>query len=675
LRRTFTRAALIIAAVAGVPAAYPSVSAAQPAAVSLLDVPYLPQSEALCGGAAIAMVMRFWGVTGVYAETFTDLVDREAGGITGEDLLRALQTRGFDAASRKGDAALVQSAIAARRPLIALIEDRPGRFHYVVIVGWHDGRVIVHDPARAPFRVLDEVAFTRAWSQSNHWTLDAAPHAGAVAAAIREPASDRGTGAGAGKSGALPAATVCSRMVEEGVRVAGAGDLEVARHVLETAAANCPSEPDAWRELAGVHALRGEWREAASDARRALDRDGRDRHAARILATSLYVEGDDAQALDAWNRLGEPAIDLIDIQGLDRTRFAIVASALRLQPETLLTRDALERGRRRLDALPSVVSARLSYRPGEDGRAQITAAVVERPVTPSGVVALGAIGVRALTDREFGIAVASPTGGGELWSLSWRWWNERPRVALGVAAPAPFGGLWSLEAADDRQAYGVDIQERRRGVTLTITDWMSGAVRWSGAAAVERWPAGTTTAIAGGLERRAAGDRMRTTGRVGLWMGATRTWTLRVSGEWRSTLHNQGSALVAAAGFDVAAQGSPMALWPGAGTGHGREPLLRAHPLLDAGVIRGGVFGRRLVHSTVEWRRWTAAHLGTLRLAPAVFVDVAHAADVPYFADRRAHMDAGAGLRIAVPTAGVLRLDLARGVRDGEMALSVGWTR
>ncbi|MEP6917555.1 MAG: C39 family peptidase, partial [Acidobacteriota bacterium] len=59
----------------------PQASAQSPSGtLHLLNVPYLPQSEALCGGAAVAMVMRYWGQTGVYAETFAGLVDRTAGG-------------------------------------------------------------------------------------------------------------------------------------------------------------------------------------------------------------------------------------------------------------------------------------------------------------------------------------------------------------------------------------------------------------------------------------------------------------------------------------------------------------------------------------------------------------------------------------------------------------------
>ncbi len=58
--------------------------------------------------------------------------------------------------SFRGDADEVKASLAAKRPVVTLIQDRPGRFHYVVIVGWAQGHVIAHDPARAPFRILDE---------------------------------------------------------------------------------------------------------------------------------------------------------------------------------------------------------------------------------------------------------------------------------------------------------------------------------------------------------------------------------------------------------------------------------------------------------------------------------------------------------------------------------------
>jgi hypothetical protein len=132
---------------------------------------------------------------------------------------------------------------------------------------------------------------------------------------------------------------------------------------------------------------------------------------------------------------------------------------------------------------------------------------------------------------------------------------------------------------------------------------------------------------------------------------------------------------LARAGVEGAGAEAPLSLWPGAGTGQARDALLRAHPLLHDGAIRDGVFGRRLAYAGIEWRRWISRGFGPVRLSPAVFVDAARAGAVPAFADRRAHVDVGAGLRIAVPSAGVLRADVARGLRDGQMAVSFGWGR
>src|SRR3954466_5438787 len=88
-----------------------------------LQVPYLPQTEALCGGAAAAMVMRFWGARGVYAEAFAPLVDRAAKGIHTSALTAALEARGWRAQAGGGDLPRLSQEIARSHPVIALIED------------------------------------------------------------------------------------------------------------------------------------------------------------------------------------------------------------------------------------------------------------------------------------------------------------------------------------------------------------------------------------------------------------------------------------------------------------------------------------------------------------------------------------------------------------------------
>lgn len=669
-----SRAARVAAAAVLATAAVclPAPVRAQPGApVHLLDVPYLPQSEALCGGAALAMVMRYWGATNVYAETFADLVDREAGGIRGEDLLRVLQSRGWQAVSQRGDAAVVRSHLQANRPVVTLIQDRPGRFHYVVVVGWAAGRVIEHDPARAPFRVLDEQAFAEAWAASGNWTLIATPPRTTPATAgDREPAEP------AVKDNRT---SPCDAMVKEGVRLAEGDDREGARRLFEIASETCPDSAAPWREIAGLHALRSEWAEAAAAARHALSKAPGDPFAARILATALFVQGDADGALAAWNALGEPIVDLLDVAGLDRTRYAVVARLLALDPQSLLSKPALEAARRRLSELPSAQTTRLGYRPGENGRARVEAVVLERPLLPSSRVSLAAIAARAATDRELAVNLASPSGGGELWTAAWRWWEHRPRVALGLMAPAPFGGVWGVDVSDERQTYATGPStavESRLRAGFRARSWTARGIRWEAEGGVDRWRGqGRSASLAVGVQQWLAADRAVLEARAGGWGGGVNTWTLSLGSEWRSAVPHAGPVWIARAGLDAVGARAPLALWPGAGTGQGRDVLLRAHPLLDDGVLRDGPFGRRLAHAGAEWRIWRRLRGTPLRAAPAVFVDTARGWQVPAGFDPRWQVDVGAGVRIGVPGAGVLRADLGRGLRDGSTALSFGWTQ
>jgi hypothetical protein len=645
------------------------------AQVSLLEVPFLPQSELLCGGAAAAMVMRYWGASGVYADTFADLVDPAAGGIHADDLLRALRARGWRAESFRGDSASVQSALQARRPAIVLIEDHPDRFHYVVVVGWSSGRVIVHDPARAPFRVLDERTFTAAWKQSGFWTVVPEPPLFDTASRLATPAASAHPAAGA-----VVDSTPCAAMVGEGVSLATRGDVNSARVTLETAASECPRSAVVWRELAGLRALAGDWRAAASDARRALERDARDPHAARILATALYLLDDPEGALDAWNRVGEPVIDVVNIIGLERTRYDVAARIMGLRPKQLLTRASLVAARRRLSELPAAQTARVAFKPTENGQAQVEAVVIERPLVPSSPIAAGVVALRSVTDRELAASVSNASGGGETWTAAWRWWEHRPRVAFAFEAPAPFGGNWGIDAFQETQTYALGltpaIAETRTHAGFHASNWARSGLRWQTGIAVDRWNGVANPALSLNVdgEQRFLADRGFVSGEAASWIGGVRTWTIAARSEWRSRAHNEGAVLIVRGGQEIAPRTAPLALWSGAGTGHGRDVLLRAHPLLDDGIVRG-VFGPRLTYGGTEWRRWIQAATKPLRVAPAIFVDAARSTGGLASIDARWHTDVGTGLRLAVPAAGVLRVDVAKGLRDGRTAVSIGWTR
>src|SRR5687768_13235428 len=140
-----------------------SLQAQAPRPIPLLDVPFISQSELLCGGAAAAMVLRYWGERAISAESFAHLVDRSAAGIRTDVLMGDLQRRGWDATGVAGRDDLVRRELAEGRPVVALIEDRPGTFHYVVVVAWPQRGVVFHDPARNPFRVMPSAEFVRRW--------------------------------------------------------------------------------------------------------------------------------------------------------------------------------------------------------------------------------------------------------------------------------------------------------------------------------------------------------------------------------------------------------------------------------------------------------------------------------------------------------------------------------
>src|SRR5438876_7316498 len=98
-------------------------------------VPFLPQTDALCGGAAVAMVFRYWGDAHADVQQFASLVDRRAGGIADDVLVDAARTRGWNVVRFEGTLESLAAQLTARRPVIVLIGDRRDRYHYVVVIG------------------------------------------------------------------------------------------------------------------------------------------------------------------------------------------------------------------------------------------------------------------------------------------------------------------------------------------------------------------------------------------------------------------------------------------------------------------------------------------------------------------------------------------------------------
>jgi hypothetical protein len=354
--------AVALCCAAIVAAQTPCLAAQEPRPLQLLDVPFISQSELLCGGAAAAMVLRYWGERGVTAESFAALVDRSASGIRTAALLADLTRRGWTATAVAGSAGIMRAELARGRPVLTLIEDRPSTYHYIVVVAAHERGVVFHDPARAPFLVMSAAEFDRRWRAADRWMAVVVPGPAGAVRPADGPSSAAGRVAtrpdvaGAERLAPQPpAVAACDQVVAEGVRLAQANDLEGAERAL-SGAVGCPA---VMRELAGVRVLQRRWPEAADLASAAVEADHADTYAWKVLATSRFVQNDRLGALEAWNEVGEPRLDLVRFDGLTRTRHRAVEQLVHTPAGELLSPGDFVRAGRRLAELPSAPSTRL----------------------------------------------------------------------------------------------------------------------------------------------------------------------------------------------------------------------------------------------------------------------------------------------------------------------------
>jgi hypothetical protein len=652
---------------------------AQPAPqpLSLIDVPFISQSEALCGGAAAAMILRFWGERGLTAESFAHLLDPGAAGIRTGALVGELRARGWSATAVDGTAALLGSELTAGRPVLTLIQDRPGVFHYVVIVGATGTAVVFHDPARAPFRAMSRDEFEARWRAADRWMAvvtpspksqipnpeSQIPNSKIQVAPVPAP-QDQGSTTSYQES--------CPARVGAGVAAAQANELGAAAETL-LASLSCPG---AVRELAGVRLLQQRWPDVTALASLATAEDPADAHAWRLLGTSRFVQDQPLEALAAWNRAGEPRLDRISVLGLERTRQRVVEGLMATDAGTLITPAAFRRAGRRLEELPSAAAARLEYVPVAGGLAELRATVFERPLLPSAPWSYAGIAARAAVRRELGLAIGSIAGGGETLTAAWRFWPGRPGISLELAAPAPAwsrtGGTWTVHASYERQPFDAGIEPvRRSSAGLTVASWTTSRLRLAVDGGVDRWR-GRGVFAGGGVDARYLSPGDRVDAEIGArgWRGDRSGFsTARTRVTLLSTRSRSGFVYVARAGAATASAAAPADIWFGGDTGHARPVLLRAHPLLDGAELRTDQLGRTLVHASGEAQRWWAAPAG-VRVAAAAFADSARVVD-RLQAGARADVDAGLGVRLALPgLSGVFRLDVGKGLRDGATAVS-----
>ena len=266
-------------------------------------------------------------------------------------------------------------------------------------------------------------------------------------------------------SGAWP--STCDRLLANAIDEVERLGLSKADAILGDVRSRCPDSAGPIRELAAVRFAERRWQDAAALAQQAVARDPKDGYAWEVLASSRFIQNDLPAALRAWNQVGKPRIDSVRIEGLERTRYALVTEALDLRSSALLTAESFLRAERRLAQLPDRASARISFAPQSDGFASVDVAVAERPSRPRGRIEWAAAGMQVGLDRELAITVPGWRGQGDLWTGSWRWWDHRPRVAFSFAMPhvGTLPGVLRVEGSWEAQTYGFS-GRRATGPTL-----------------------------------------------------------------------------------------------------------------------------------------------------------------------------------------------------------------
>jgi hypothetical protein len=404
----------------------------------------------------------------------------------------------------------------------------------------------------------------------------------------------------------------------------------------------------------------------------------------RALASARYMSLDLEGALDAWNRIGEPHVRAVHVLDADRTREGVVRRLADLTSGDLLTRERYDHAWRRLRELPAA-TATMTYAPLGNGEVDVDIRLEENTLAPTGLFGLGELVGKAIIISDIQVPLSNLLHEGDVLMTAFRWPSDWRRFLIDWSAPSPrpMVGLTDVQGLWERQTYAVPgagargvATEEHAHAGFALSDWVGGGFRWQAGLSFDQWSGRRHAGVTGSADVRLFNDRLSIGtedaawrsnasesgfGRADVWIG------------WRSTPNPTHGDWTLFAEEATTSASSPFDLWSDAGSGLARPPLLRAHSDIDDNVIGGPLFGRTLAHVTAEFHR-PLAEVHSTTIGWALFVDSAHAWRRVDGSQSTWPIDAGAGIRWGVPGLGsAVRLDLARGLRDGGWAISVGW--
>ena len=144
-------------------------------------VPFFPQDEYMCGPAALASVIGYYGSAAGMEAVAGEVYSEKLKGTLPMDLLLFAKGKGFEAKYYRGSLEGLKESLARKEPLILFLNLGYGFYpvgHYIVAVGMDEGAGVVF----AHSGKEKEQAFTmkeleKSWSKTGYSTLLVRPKA------------------------------------------------------------------------------------------------------------------------------------------------------------------------------------------------------------------------------------------------------------------------------------------------------------------------------------------------------------------------------------------------------------------------------------------------------------------------------------------------------------------
>ncbi len=482
-------------------------------------------------------------------------------------------------------------------------------------------------------------------------------------------------------------------LVSRGVAAGREGRLADAARDLEAAIAADGSRPEARVERGGLLFLEKRYDEAAVELRRALRlRD--DPYARDLLASSLYLAGQEDEAVEEWNALGKPEVSRVEISGLVHALDRVARREVRSGEGDILTLRALRETRLRLREVGVFDRVTVRATPQPDGRAELDVALLERHgLFASPVEALVSAGTNAL-NHIARLRYSDLAGEGLTVAAQYRWERNRPRGAVSLAWPRPLGLDANLHfsAFKGRQLFeaqgplfarmrGFDLGARRVVGPRTVVDLAFRArVRsFSRSDALDQ--PGTGLGAALGVDHRVLElrrHRLDLSAELLLSGSEARYSRLLMGASYRAFLSAPDgslvdrSALAARILWGHGSEGTPVDDMFAAGGSAEMEYPLRAHTQVLEGTLGSVVpLARSMVLGNIEWRR-RLLRRSLVQVGLVTFCDAAALGSTVSGDLDHTFVDIGMGIRVGLGGGSIVRFDYGHGLHDGRNAIFVG---